>query len=132
MADSLSDDLKNAIGAAVFRGVDLTADPALWLALSSTDPLSDGTGITEPAIGGYARQPITFGAPASPGVFTNDTDVFFPPATVDYAATIAWVALYNDATAGSFRGRALLTSSQTVTAGDQVRLLTGAGVATIG
>lgn len=72
------------------RGTAADAAPAgLELALSTTDPLEDGSGITEPT-GGYARQPITFAAPITTNgvgtLLTQTSTIIFGPATANWGA----------------------------------------------
>lgn len=51
------------------------APVALEIGLSTADPLDDGSGLVEPpAVNGYARVPVTFGAPVS--TLGNGTSVF--------------------------------------------------------
>lgn len=72
------------------RGNAADAAPAsLELALSTTDPLEDGSGISEPT-GGYTRQPISFGAPVTTNgvgtLLTQQDALIFGPATSNWGA----------------------------------------------
>jgi len=71
------------------KGVAIDAPPAgLLLALSTADPLDDGSGIAEPVGLGYARQAFLFGAYASVvGVGTTMTG---PTVDLVYTSTGAW------------------------------------------
>jgi hypothetical protein len=104
MANALCDAGKNLGGDAVFRDGMTT----LYLALFTGDPLTDGTG-PEASGGGYARQVVTFGAPATPGIYLTDADVVFPSFTSDVSGPATWVAVFDDPTAGTIRSRAPLT-----------------------
>jgi len=53
-----------------------TASTTLHVALTTSPIIDDGTGITEPATGGYARQPVTFGA-SSGGTTSSSLQVDF-------------------------------------------------------
>ena len=67
------------------RGISATAPQTMYLALYLNDP-SDSGGGTEVSYSGYARQPITFSAPAPSGggmAIQNDTAITFAEATVD-------------------------------------------------
>ena len=59
-----------------------------WLALFTTLPAEDGTG-AEVAGGGYARQSVTFGAPAG-GLMSNAVAIEFPAATSDWGTATGW------------------------------------------
>lgn len=65
---------------AVF-GVASYSPPNLYLGLSTTDPLSDGSGITEPSGGGYGRVHVSaWGTPYN-GIVANSTAVRMPKAS---------------------------------------------------
>lgn len=59
-----------------FRGTSITAPATIYLALFTT-ATSDSAGGTEVTGGGYARQPVTFIAPPTPGVSNNSAIVTF-------------------------------------------------------
>jgi len=89
------------------QGVDLSvpAPTSHYIALSTTDPLDDGTGITEPDIAmGYERQLITFDPPVITNgigaVTTNSGSVVFPTATGDWGS-IAFGAIFDSVTNGN-------------------------------
>ena len=68
---------------------------SLDLGLSTTTPADDGTNITEPSGGSYAREPITnndtnFPA-ASGGAKANGGAVTFTTATADWGVITHWV-----------------------------------------
>jgi hypothetical protein len=96
--------------------------PATWhLALSTTVPLADGTGITEPVGGAYARVAVTnngtnFGpATTSPAQLTTNTAITWPEATADWGTIVA-VVLMDAASGGVMHDFQELTVSQVVNA----------------
>ncbi len=81
--------------------------------------LLDGT--TEVSGGSYARQAVTFGAPASGTVTSTDAQTFSSmPAT-----TVTNVGIYDAATAGNQLYQAAATASKTTNAGDTVTIAIG-------
>ena len=58
MANNFNEYLRNTILNEVFGGVAFTAPGTLYLGLSTTPIADDGTGATEPTVGGYARLAI--------------------------------------------------------------------------
>ena len=95
---SFTNTLENAIldamlgtGATLFGGT-------VEIALSTTDPTEDGSGITEPSGGGYARASVTNNSTnfpaASSGTKSNGTAITFPTATATWGTLSHW-ALYD-------------------------------------
>jgi hypothetical protein len=99
-------------------------DAGTYVALSTTDPTEDGSGITEPDSGdAYARQPI--GAITLAGsVIDNDADITFDTATGDWGE-ISHLAIFDDLTAGNMLAYCELTSAKTVLSGDTAKILAG-------
>ena len=54
----ISNYLRNKIQDYLFTGVAFTPPTTYYIALSTTEPQVDGTGVTEPSAGNYARIPI--------------------------------------------------------------------------
>ncbi len=97
----LSNYAENAVGNHLFRNTSLTSPAAVYLALfTAVTDAEAGTG-TEVSTSGtaYARQAITFGAPAN-GVFTNSSTVTFPAATGNWG-TVTHAAIMDAATGGN-------------------------------
>lgn len=68
-----------------FRNSAVTPPTSVFVALFSADPTDTGSLAAEQSGGAYARQAVTFGAPATPGgVASNSAAVTFPTATADY------------------------------------------------
>lgn len=79
-----------------FRGVASNAPASYEVALSLTELAADGTGMTEPAVGAYARSSINcnttdWNAPTTDGIITNAVGVAFPTATADWGRALQWV-----------------------------------------
>lgn len=92
----------------------------VYLALYTSNPTANDTG-TEVSGGGYARQPITFSAPALEGgkqTIKNDAKVEFPVAEGDWG-TITHVGIRDAAAGGNLIAFAALASPRTIQAGDR-------------
>lgn len=75
-------------------------DPAIpgkyYVGLSSTTPAADGTNITEPSGGGYARAEITsFTAPEN-GVVSNQASIDFAAATDSWGDALTHYVLFDE------------------------------------
>ncbi len=100
----------------VFNGVAYTPASTLYLALSTADPLDDGSGLAEPATGGYARAAIAFGAAASRAVVQAGA-VTFPQAT-DAWGTITHWAIMDASTLGNVLAHGAFTTAFSPVAGN--------------
>ena len=107
---------------------------ALYVGLSSADPLDDASGLSEPTVAkGYARVKTTDGSGTSwqiadaTGVTVDNADIItFPAASADWG-TMTYFALFSGGTAGaSVLTSGALTSSKTVENGDTARFSVGA------
>jgi hypothetical protein len=104
----------------------------LEVALSSTNPTEDGSGITEPVGNGYSRKSIsndaTYWGAAADGEKTNASTIIFAEASGAWGTMTHW-AIYDT---GVFKIYGEITdvsgnsSPQYVDNGDVVRFLTGA------
>lgn len=111
----------------ILDGLFGSGSPATYdLALSSTPPNEDGTGITEPVGNGYARVPITNNSvnfpPAVDGVKLNGADFQFPQASGSWGSSLGYWVLYASATPVMW---GTLTPPKTILAGDTLRVPTG-------
>lgn len=92
-----------------------------YLALSTTPPLDDGSGITEPAVGDYDRAPFDNDGVTFPGAADRSTtiavDIVFPTASAGWG-DISHFAVFDDPSAGNFLGWGALP--------DTIPVLTGA------
>src|SRR4051812_9418074 len=79
--------------------------PSVWIGLSSTTPGLDGSNVTEPSSGSYARVATTGSTwnVAAAGSVTNATTITFPLATGDWLAqaNLTYGLLYDAATNGN-------------------------------
>ena len=74
---------------------------AYYLALSSTEPCADGTGVTEPAsASGYTRVELTGLSGAVDGVTTNTSTISWPKLT-DAAGIANYWVLFDSLTGGN-------------------------------
>lgn len=118
---SFSNYLENKVLDHVFGGTAYTAPTTLYLALFTTAPDDTGAG-TEVSGGSYARTSVAMSVTGS--VASNTAAVEFPTATGSWG-TIAYVAVYDAATAGNQLCYATLTSSKIIDTGDVFRVPTG-------
>jgi hypothetical protein len=103
----------------------LASAPTIYVALSSTDPAEDGTNVTEPSSGSYARKSTAAGdwnaaTNADPSVVTNANAITFVTATGNWlsSANIGYFALYDASTSGNFLGKGTLSVAKPVLNGD--------------
>ena len=118
----MSNYLENALINATLRNTSYTSPATVYVALYTTDPTDADTG-TEIAGNGYARQSVTFGAPAN-GASTNSTAVEFPQATGSWG-TVAYIGLRDASTGGNLLYHSPLDASKTIATGDVFRISAG-------
>jgi hypothetical protein len=100
--------------------------PAIYLALSTTVPADDGTGVAEPQGGAYTRV-ATSGmdwTPASGGQLSNAVSLAFPEATASWG-TITHFALYDADLGGHLLAFGPLTTAQPIELGDRLSFAPG-------
>lgn len=120
---SISNYLENELLDHVLNQNTYSPPSTVYLGLSTADPLDDGSGLSEPSGGGYARQAITFGAASSRRV-TQNADVTFPQATADWGTITHW-ALFDAATGGNMLAHGSLASSKNVVSGNTPSVASG-------
>ncbi len=101
----------------------------VYLALYTSDPTVNDTG-TEVSGGDYARQEITFSAPAAESgkqTSKNTTEIQFPVATADWG-TITHIGIRDAATAGSLISFGPLETSRTILSGDRFVIMVDNGI----
>jgi hypothetical protein len=110
---------ENALLNKLLRNTDFTQPVTVYLALftTATDPTGAGT---EVAGFGYARQPITFNAPAG-GVVAQAADIVFPQAAGGDWGVIGWAALMSAVTGGNMLYQGPLATARTILNGDQAK-----------
>ena len=122
-SDYLEELVMNWLGGAAMPAAPTT----VYLALSTADPLDDGSGLAEPVGGGYARQAVTFGAVSQVGGRAQHTN----SAQIDFTATAAWglithAALFDAVSGGNMLKHNSIDTPRNIGSGDTFSVLTGA------
>lgn len=122
----LSNYLENALLDHLFGKASYT-QPTIYIGLSSSTPNDDGTGITEPSGGGYAR--VSTAAAdwnaASAGLTDNANVIDFGTATGDWGSALThWVA-FDASSGGNVLCFGALSVLKTVYNGDPVKFPAG-------
>ena len=103
-----------------FGSTTLTPATTYYMGVSTTAPSTDGTNVTEPIGGGYARVAITNNkvsfTTSSDGTVENAIEFQFPEATSDWGVVTHFV-LYDASSGGNLEIYGTLTSSRTVESG---------------
>lgn len=106
------------------KGTDMPSAPAnVYIALFNGDPTSGGTEITNTIKGSSTRDAIALGAVTTSGNFRqadNTADITIT-ASASAGATANYGAIYDAATAGNLLSYDTLTTSKTITTGDEVK-----------
>jgi hypothetical protein len=128
---SFGDYLEKELLDHVFGNAAYAAPATLYLALSTADPLDDGSGLTEPGGGSYARLAVANNAtnfPAATGTTpttkSNGVQFDFVTATASWGV-ITHMAIMDAAVGGNMLGHASLATSKTIDSGDTVNFKTG-------
>lgn len=110
----------------------LSSAPTVYVGLSSTKPNADGTNVTEPSGGSYARVATAASdwntaTSADPSVIDNANELSFPQATADWlsATNLQYGVLYDAASGGNFLGHGALDTAKPVTNGDLPKIPAG-------
>ena len=124
---SLTDFAENELLDHVFNAA-WTSPTNVYLALATADPTDAATGVSMnevPNSGSYARQAITFAAPATRRV-TQTGDVTFPQATGSWGTVTHW-AIVTSAThgAGACLAHGAFASGKTIVAGNTPKVSSG-------
>jgi len=92
----------------------------VYVALSLSVPANDGTNVTEPSGGSYARVAVTNNSTNWPDAVarskSNGNAIVYPTATADWG-DITDFALYDASTAGTFMGWGALDTLATINTG---------------
>lgn len=99
--------------------------PTIYIAVSTADPLEDGSGLAEPVGNGYTRI-ATAGADwtRTGNVVSNGAVETFPEATGSWG-TLTHIALMDASTAGNVIASSALTASKAVATNDTLRFPAG-------
>ena len=100
--------------------------PTIYVALSTSTPADDGTNVTEPSGGGYARVSTAAGDwnAASAGLIDNANDLSFAEASGDWG-TLTHFVLYDALTSGNALAWGALGTSKAIGSGDTAKFATG-------
>lgn len=126
----------NKVLDALLRGLTPTNLTSVWFGLSTTAPNSDGTNVTEPTVGAYARTNTTLQSRfnisgASPTLATNTGGaIVWPQATASWGTPTHWV-VYDASTGGNLAYYGEISNPTEVVNGLQPRFATGDLVWTI-
>jgi hypothetical protein len=99
----------------------------IFVALSTTDPLDTGNGITEPSGNAYARK-STAGADwdaAASGALDNVNAITFAEASGGAWGLITHFALFDHISAGNMLAHGALSASKTISDGDTASFAAG-------
>lgn len=107
----------------------LASAPTIYVALSTADPGSDGSSISEPSGDGYGRVSTASGdwgdaSAGNPTTLSNSATITFPQATGSWG-TVTYAAFFDASTGGEFLGSGALETSRAVESGDEPRFSTG-------
>lgn len=129
MAGSLSNRTVQALLNSLFGKTSnfgaLASVPTIYVGLSSTTPAEDGSNVTEPSSGSYARKSTAASdwnaaTNADPSVVTNANAITFTTATGDWlsAANLTYFVLFDASSGGNVLGSGSLTTAKPVLSGD--------------
>ena len=113
--------LENKLIDATVRGIDYPTSTKVYLALYTTDPTKENTGL-EVAGASYDRQQLIMGEP-SVGVSTNSSQVTYAVATTVWGV-VGWVGIFDQQVGGNLLYFAQLDNAKNILTGDQLRLKT--------
>ena len=111
----LADKLVNA----TVRNLPYTTESDVYLALFTSDPTKDNTGI-EVVGESYTRQKIAFNVPAN-GVTANSAQIDFATATSNWGF-VGWVGIFDNPVSGNLLYFTALESTKEILTGDQFRV----------
>lgn len=100
--------------------------PTIYVGLSTADPTDDGSGLSEPSGGGYARVQTSASDwnAASNGSLDNAGNITFAQANGNWG-TITHFALFDAATAGNMLAHGPLSQSKPISESDTARFEAG-------
>ncbi len=122
---SLSDYVEDAVLDHVLKTGDWTQPAALYVGLSTADPLDDATGIAEPAGGAYARVAHNSWDVSSSRATENTGTISYPEATGSWG-TVTHFFISDAISGGNMIAHGALSASKTIGAGDNASFQDGA------
>lgn len=112
----------------VLRAINYTPPVNVYMALFGTTAslalLEAGTLTGEVAVGSYARQAVTFGAPAARAI-TNSAQIQYPVLSADYPNPVRFFAFMDASTAGNVLSYGQFDSDLTFVTGNQPTFAAG-------
>jgi hypothetical protein len=101
--------------------------PNIHVALSTADPLDDGSGVVEPSGNGYARVETSASdwSVSSGGVVCNANNITFPTAGASWG-TITYFALFDSAMGGNMLAHGALDQPKVIAGSDTGKFDAGA------
>ncbi len=119
--------LKNKLLDHLFTDSAFSPPATLYVALSTTEPAVDGTGVTEPTTGAYARATVDASDmdAAAAGEKDNGGSIVFPTATATWG-TVTHFGLYDADTSGNLLLFGALSTAREVASGDTPQFKAGA------
>lgn len=124
MAGSISDYLENKLLDHVLKNDAFAVPTNIYIALSTADPLDDGSGLAEPSGNGYARVVCNAWDAAASRAIANTGAVEFAEATGNWGS-ITHFAIFDAITGGNFLAHGDLAASKTIGAGDDASFAAG-------
>lgn len=104
---------------------DAATRPTTWfVGLHTADPTEVGN-VSELSGNGYARQSVTFTAPAS-GATENSALLTFGPNTTTNWGTVTHLSVWDASTTGNCLAKGALSSSVAINVGDSLTIAAGA------
>jgi hypothetical protein len=110
----------------------LASAPSIYVGLSSTTPAEDGTNVTEPSGGAYARVLVAAGnwnaaTSADPSLIDNSAEIAFPTATADWVggSNLTYFVIFDASGAGNLLMAGALTVAKPVLNGDTAKFAIG-------
>ncbi|HUV64199.1 MAG TPA: hypothetical protein VMW24_09885 [Sedimentisphaerales bacterium] len=101
--------------------------PTIYVALSTADPLDDGSRISEPSGNGYTRVEISASdwSASAAGAVCNASNITFPTASGSWG-TVTHFALFDSATGGNMLACGALEQPKVIGASDTGKFDAGA------
>lgn len=121
---SISDYLENELLDHVLKVGAYTVPTNIYVALSTTDPLDTGAGISEPVGGSYARVQCNNWSTAANRSSANSTAVNFPTATGSWG-TLTHFALFDAISGGNMLAHGALGTPRTISSGQSIGFAIG-------
>ncbi len=126
---SISTFASNKVLDKLFGNTTLSQPTTLYFGISTTTPSADGTGVTEPASGAYARVAVTNSdktnwTVAASGSLSNATAITWPESTASWG-TGTYIVLYDALTSGNLWFYDVLTPSRAIAINTTVYLAAG-------